>query len=134
MEIDAIASIIDAQHKDANEALEARDVKRYMNQFDDGLKYIKPDAVSLDKKQLTLDLEKHFKGIKAYTSSQYRIKSSFENGVFTEKIARKSIIIKPKLILLSKKQTIQTEEIYRWKNDSGEWKVVEVEVVLEEKY
>ena len=134
MEIDAIISIIDAQHKDANEALEAKDVKRYMKHFDENLKYIKADAVGLNKNQLAIELEKYFKGVKEYRTSQYRVKSSFENGVFTEKIARKSIIIKPTLILFSKKQTIQTEEIYRWESSTGEWKIVEVEVVLEEKY
>lgn len=134
MEIDSIISVIDEIHKKANEALEAKDIKFYMDHFDNGLKYTNATAVSIDKKQLAIDLEKYFKGVKEYTTSYYRIKSTFEEDIFTEKIARKSIVIKPNLLVFSKKQTIQTEELYQWRNINREWKVIEIEVVLEEKY
>jgi len=98
------------------------------------LKYATADSSSFDKKEFAQNLEKYFKSIKDYKTSHYRIKSSFENDIFTEKIARKSVIIKPNLLVFSKKETIQTEDVYHWKNINGEWKIVAVEVVLEEKY
>ncbi|PWS32311.1 hypothetical protein [Pedobacter paludis] len=134
MEIDSIISTVNEVHKKADRALENRDANLYMQYFDESLKYANADASSFDKKEFAQNLEKYFKSIKDYKTSHYRIKSSFENDIFTEKIARKSVIIKPNLLVFSKKETIQTEEVYHWKNINGEWKIVAVEVVLEEKY
>lgn len=134
METELIISVINESHKKANIALENKDATAYVSNFDDSFQYTPANGISLNKRDYTYDLEKYLKRVKRLETSQYRIKSSFENEVFTEKIARKSIVIKSNLLFFSKKQTIQTEEIYQWKNIKGEWKVVAVEVVLEEKY
>ncbi|MBC6111759.1 hypothetical protein ACFOG5_14865 [Pedobacter fastidiosus] len=134
MEIDLITSVINELHTKANQALENKDATTYALFFDDGLQFTSAEGKTLNKRDFIYDLNKFFKSVKRYETSQYRIKSAFEEEIFTEKIARKSIIIKPNLLILSKKQTIQTEEIYDWKNIKGEWKVIAVEVVLEEKY
>lgn len=134
MENDLIISAINELHKKANTALENKDADTYTLIFDESLVYTKADGIKLDKKEYSIDIERYFRRIKRMETSYYRIKSSFENEVFTEKIARKSIIIKPRLLILSKKQTIQTEEIFHWKSISNKWKVVAVELVLEEKY
>ncbi|MCZ4223860.1 hypothetical protein [Pedobacter rhodius] len=134
METDLIISAINELHKKANAALESRDATTYTSIFDESFTYTRADGIKLDKKDYSNDIERYFRRIKRMETSHYRIKSSFENEVFTEKIARKSIIIRSKLLLLSKKQTIQTEEIFHWKNIDNEWKVIAVEVVLEEKY
>ncbi|RYD75963.1 MAG: hypothetical protein EOP55_12410 [Sphingobacteriales bacterium] len=134
METDLIISEINEQHKKANTALENKDAGSYMYIFDDSLTYTTADQTKLNKLEYSTETEKYFRRIKRIETGHYRIKSSLEGDVFTEKIARKSVIIKPKLLILSKKQTIQTEEIFQWKNISGEWKVIAVEVVLEEKY
>jgi len=134
METDLIISAINDLHKKANAALENKDATLYLAIFDDSLTYTNADNTKLDKLAYSNEIEKYFRRLKRIETSQYRIKSSFENDVFTEKIARKSIIIKPNLLMLSKKQTIQTEEIFHWKNINGEWKVIAVEIVLEEKY
>ena len=134
METDLIISEINEQHKKANTALENKDAGCYMSIFDDSLTYTTADQTKLNKLEYSTETEKNFRRVKRIETSHYRIKSSFENEIFIEKIARKSVIIKPKFLVLSKKQTIQTEEIFHWKNISGEWKVIAVEVVLEEKY
>lgn len=134
METDLIISAINELHKKANNALENKNTDLYMAIFDDSLTYTNADQTKVDKQAYSNEIAKSFKGAKQIETSHYRIKSSFENEVFTEKIARKSIIIKPKLLVLSKKQTIQTEEIFHWKNINNEWKVIAVEIVLEEKY
>jgi len=134
METDLIISAIDDLHKKANAAFENKDATLYLAIFDDSLIYSNADQTKLDKQAYSNEIEKYFRRSKRIETSQYRIKSSFENDVFTEKIARKSIIIKPNLLMLSKKQTIQTEEIFHWKNINDEWKVIAVEIVLEEKY
>jgi len=134
METDLIISAINELHKKANSALENKNADAYNSVFDDSLTYTQANGVKLGMKAHKAETEKYFRRIKQIETSQYRIKSSFEHGIFTEKIARKSIILKPKLFIFSKKQTIQTEEIFHWKNTNNEWKVVAVEVVLEEKY
>lgn len=134
METDLIISTINDLHKKANSALENKYAANYLSVFDDSLLYTNADQTKLDKQAYSNEIEKFFRRTKRIETSQYRIKSSFENDVFTEKIARKSIIIKPNLLVLSKKQTIQTEEIFHWKNINGEWKVFAVDIVLEEKY
>ncbi|QPH38276.1 hypothetical protein [Pedobacter endophyticus] len=134
METDLILSAINEIHKKANRDLENRDAIAYVTIFDDALRYTKADGKTLNKRDFIYDLEKALKSAKSIETSHYRIKSSVENDVFTEKIARKSVIIKPNLLIFSKKQTIQTEEVYHWQNINGEWKVISVEVVLEEKY
>lgn len=134
METDLIISAINNLHKKANTALENKDTALYLSIFDDSLIYANADQTKLDKRAYSNEIEKYFKRIKRIETSQYRIKSSFENETFTEKIARKSIIIKPNLLVLSKKQTIQTEEVFHWEKINNEWKVVAVEIVLEEKY
>jgi len=134
METDLIISAINDQHKKANFAIESKDAAAYLSVFDDSLTYTNTDQTKLDKQSYSNETEKYFRRSKRIETSHYRIKSSFDKEVFIEKIARKSIIIKPKLLVLSKKQTIQTEEIFRWKNINNEWKVISVEVVLEEKY
>ncbi|RNL49766.1 nuclear transport factor 2 family protein [Pedobacter jejuensis] len=130
METDLINNI----HKRTNAALESKDSKVFEKIFDKDLEYIQADGKILSKAEYIDELEKTFRKVKSIQTSQYRIKSSSEHEIFTEKIARKSVIIKPKMIFLTDKQTIQTEEIFQWKIINGEWKVIKVEVVLEEKY
>jgi len=134
METDLILSAINALHQKANQALENKDTNAYMAIFDDALSFTPFEKQSLNKRDFTIDLMKYFSTIKEIHTSYYRIKSAVEDEIFTEKIARKSVILKPNLLIFSKKQTIQTEEIYHWKNVKDEWKVIAVEVVLEEKY
>ncbi|RQO70992.1 hypothetical protein DBR40_17270 [Pedobacter sp. KBW01] len=134
METDLIISAINEIHKKANQALINRDADAYIAMLDDGFSFTPAGGAALNKRDYSIDLRKDFKGIKSFETSYYRIKSAFEDDVFTEKIARKSIIIKPNLLLFSKKQTIQTEETVHWKNIRGEWKVIAVEITLEEKY
>ena len=134
METDLIISALNELHQKSNAALENKDAAAYLSVFDDSLTYTLADQTKLNKQEYSNETAKYFKRAKRIETSHYRIKSSFENEVFTEKITRKSIIIKPKLLVLSKKQTIQTEEIFHWKNINNEWKVIAVEVVLEEKY
>jgi hypothetical protein len=134
METDLILSAINELHQKENQALESKDVTAYIEMFDNGLSFTPFEKPTINKRDFTIDLKKYFSGIKEIHSSYYRIKSSMEDDVFTEKIARKSVLLKPKMLVFSKKQTIQTEEIYHWKNIKGEWKVIALEIVLEEKY
>lgn len=134
METDLIIAAIDKIHQKANQALVHKDANDFVSHFDDSLNYTDAAGASLSKKRLLATLERSFRNIKSYQTSHYRIKSTEEDGIFTEKIARKSILIKPNLLLFSKKHTIQTEEINHWKNINGEWKIIAVEIVLEEKY
>ncbi|MCX2573860.1 nuclear transport factor 2 family protein [Pedobacter sandarakinus] len=133
MQNDVITAEIDALHHKLNSAFENKDVALYINQFDEDLKYTNADATVYDRKELLYQTEKLFQKTKAISTTYYRIKSSFENDVFEEKIARKSVVY-VKGLLFAKKQTIQTEELYHWKNVGGAWKATAVEIVLEEKY
>jgi len=134
METDLIISAISEIHKTADQALINKDADAYVAILDHNFVFTPAGGGTLNKRDYSIDLRKYFKGIKSFETSYYRIKSSLENDVFTEKIARKSVIIRPNLLLFSKKQTIQTEEMVYWKNISGEWKVIAIEIVLEEKY
>ncbi|WP_293305782.1 hypothetical protein [Pedobacter sp. UBA5917] len=134
METDLILSAINEIHQKANQAFENKDLTAYTAIFDDSLSFTPFEKPAINKRDYTIDLKKHFGSTKEIHTSYYRIKSSTEDDIFIEKIARKSVLLKPKLIVLSKKQTIQTEEIYHWKNIKGEWKVIALEIVLEEKY
>ncbi len=134
METDIIISEIDALHKKQDVALQAKDADQYFLIFDPSFQFTGSNSATLNLRDYKADIQSLFRNSKSIETSHYRIKSAFENEVFTEKIARKSIIIKPNLLVFSKKQTIQTEEVYQWKNVGGEWKVLAVEVVLEEKY
>lgn len=134
METDIIISEIDALHKKQDVALQAKDADQYFLIFDPSFQFTGSNSVTLNLRDYKADIQSLFRNSKSIETSHYRIKSTFENEVFTEKIARKSIIIKPNLLVFSKKQTIQTEEVYQWKNVGGDWKVLAVEVVLEEKY
>ncbi|MET0570128.1 MAG: hypothetical protein ABWZ79_01775 [Pedobacter agri] len=134
METDIIISEIDALHKTQDVALQAKDADHYFLIFDPSFQFTGSNSVTLNLRDYKADIQSLFRNSKSIETSHYRIKSTFENEVFTEKIARKSIIIKPNLLVFSKKQTIQTEEVYQWKNVGGEWRVLAVEVVLEEKY
>jgi len=134
METDLIISAVSDLHKKASSALENKDTASYLSVFDDSLIYTNADQTKLDKQAYSNETEKYFRRSKRIETSHYRIKSSFENDIFTEKIARKSIVIKSNLLVLSKKQTIQTEEVFHWKYIDNEWKVIAVEIVLEEKY
>ncbi|UKT63620.1 nuclear transport factor 2 family protein [Pedobacter mucosus] len=134
MKVDSIISTIDQIHKNMNTALELKDVKTYISALYESFKLTLAEGKILDKEEYSADLEKQFKGIKEFRTTQYRIKSSFENEIFTERIARKSVITKSNYIIFSKKETIQTEENFHWKNINGEWKVLAIELLLEEKY
>ncbi len=134
METDLIILVIDDIHRKASLDLESKDVLAYSSIFDEALTYRYADGKVADKQQYLIDLKKYFKGIKKLNISQYRIKFSFENEIFTEKIASKLVIIKTNFLMFSKKETIQIEESFHWKNINGEWKAIAVEVVLEEKY
>lgn len=133
METDLIIKEIDAIHQKANSAFENKNISDYTSRFDENVTYKNADATAFDKKELIYQTEKYFKKTKSINTTYYRIKSSIENDVFTEKIARKSIVYL-KGLLFSKKQTIQTEEIFQWKKLNEEWKIIEVEITLEEKY
>jgi len=133
MEIDLITAEIDTIHQKVNLAFERKDMAIYMSQFDDGIRYTNADATVYDRKDLVYQTEKYFKKTKEISTTYYRIKSSFENQIFTEKIARKSIVFE-KGLMFAKKKTVQTEEIFNWKKIDGNWKVTGIEVVLEEKY
>lgn len=134
METDLIITAIDELHKEANEALVQQDIEAYITIFDDALQFTMFNGIVLNKRDYFYDVSRYFRSLKSFETSYYRIKSSYEGAIFTEKIARKSVIIKPKLFLFSKRDTIQTEEIYYWKNMNNTWKVIAVEVVLEERY
>jgi len=133
METDLITAEIDTIHQKANLAFERKDIGIYMSQFDDSIQYTNANATVYDRKELVYQTEKYFKKTKEISTTYYRIKSSFENEIFTEKIARKSIVFE-KGIVFAKKQTVQTEEIFNWKRIDGTWKAIGVQVVLEEKY
>lgn len=133
MEIDLITAEIDTIHQKVNLAFERKDMAIYMSQFDDGIRYTNADATVYDRKDLVYQTEKYFKKTKEISTTYYRIKSSLENQIFTEKIARKSIVFE-KGLMFAKKKTVQTEEIFNWKKIDGNWKVTGIEVVLEEKY
>ncbi|WP_406824531.1 hypothetical protein [Pedobacter sp. KACC 23697] len=134
METDLILSEINELHQKANQALENKDLMAYTSMFGDDLSFTPFEKPTINKRDFTIDLKKYFSGARTIQTSHYRIKSSVENDIFTEKIARKSVILKPNLLFFTKKQTIQTEEIYHWKNSKGEWKVIALEITLEEKY
>ncbi|WP_316798724.1 hypothetical protein [Pedobacter frigidisoli] len=134
MDIDSTISDINALHQKSNQAFQDKDMETYAAIFDYNFEFKGVDAKPVNLRDYKLDIQSLFKNSKSLETSHYRIKSSFEDGIFTEKIARKSVIIKSNLILLTKKETIQTEEVYHWKNVNGEWKVISIEVVLEEKY
>ena len=134
METDLILLAINELHQKANLALENKDLTAYTAMFGNDLSFTPFEKPTINKHDFTIDLKKYFSGIKEIQTSHYRIKSSIEDDIFMEKIARKSVILKPNLLIFSKKQTIQTEEIYHWKNIRGEWKVIAVGIVLEEKY
>ena len=133
MEIDLITAEIDTIHQKVNLAFERKDMAIYMSQFDDSIRYTNADATVYDRKDLVYQTEKYFKKTKEISTTYYRIKSSLENQIFTEKIARKSIVFE-KGLMFAKKKTVQTEEILNWKKIDGNWKVTGIEVVLEEKY
>jgi hypothetical protein len=133
METDLIISAIDALHKNADQAMQLKD-DTYFHVFDPSFQFTGSDNKTLNLRDYKAEIQGFFRRAKSIETSHYRIKSSIENEIFTEKIARKSVIIKPNLLVFSKKQTIQTEEIYQWRNLGGEWKVISIEVVLEEKY
>lgn len=134
METDLIISAINEIHKKADQALENKDATAYTAIFAEDLSFRPFEKPAINKRDFTIDLKKYFSGAKNIQTSHYRIKSSVEHDIFIEKIARKSVIVKPNLLIFSKKQTVQTEEIYHWKNVKAEWKVIALEIVLEEKY
>ena len=134
MEIELILSEIDSVQKKLYTALEEINLENYIVYFDDTLKYAHIDASIVNKQLFVSDTKKSFNQSKSIFTEYYRIKSSFNDGIFTEKIARKSKISTKMLLLFAKKQTIQTEEIYQWKKFEDGWKVVSVEITLEEKY
>jgi len=134
METDLVISAIDALHKNADQALQLKEDDTYFDMFDPSFQFTGSDHTTLNLRDYKAEIQSFFRRAKSIETSHYRIKSSVENEIFTEKIARKSVIIKTNLVLFSKKQTIQTEEIYQWRNLGGEWKVISIEVVLEEKY
>lgn len=131
--MDLITNELDTIHQKANLAFERKDIALYMSQFDESIQYTNADATVYNRKDLVVETEKFFKKTKEISTSYYRIKSALENEVVTEKIARKSIIY-VKGLVFAKKQTVQTEEIFTWKKIQNEWKVITVQVVLEEKY
>ncbi|WP_131537447.1 nuclear transport factor 2 family protein [Pedobacter nototheniae] len=134
METDLIIKVIDEAHKNINEALINKSAAAYLGYFDENLRYVEANGEILNKKQLGAEIDRYFNKTNKIDTTHYRIKFSFEEGTFTEKIARKSVIQVKKLLFFSKKQTIQTEEIYHWKNINGNWKIISVEIPLEEKY
>lgn len=133
MEIDLIINELDTVHQKANLAFERKDISLYMSQFDDGIQYTNADATVYDRKELVYQTEKYFKKTKEISTTHYRLRSSIDGEIVSEKIARKTVV-QVKGIVFSKKQTIQTEEIFQWKNMGGNWKVIAVQVILEEKY
>jgi len=134
METDLIISAINEIHQAANQALINKDADAYVAILDHNFVFTPAGGVTLNKRDYSIDLRKYFKGVKSFDTSHYRIKSALENDVFIEKIARKSVVIRPNLLFFSRKQTIQTEEMVHWKNIRGEWKVIAIEITLEEKY
>ncbi|MCZ4243420.1 hypothetical protein [Pedobacter punctiformis] len=134
METDLIIKEIDEAHKKINGALMNKNTNAYLSCFDESLNYTEANGETLNKKQLAIDIDRYFNKTREISTTHYRIKSAVEGGIFSEKIARKSVLQIKKLLLFSKKQTIQTEEIYHWKNIDGIWKIIKVEITLEEKY
>ncbi|WP_316738030.1 hypothetical protein [Pedobacter aquatilis] len=134
METDLIISEIDAIHKRIDQALEQKDSNIYLFNFDEEIAYKKADGTILTKADLTEEIKRYFKNLKSLSTSHYRIKSSFDDDTFTEKIARKSVVQQSNLLFFSKRKTTQTEEIYQWKKFGNEWKAVSVEITLEENY
>ncbi len=134
METELLLATINETHQKLNQALENKDAAAYLKYFDQSLQYTGADSITLDKHAFATELKRNFSRFINIHTSHYRIKSSFSDVVFTEKIARKSIIKARKLLIFSKKQTVQTEEIYHWQNIENEWRIVKVEIVLEENY
>lgn len=134
METDLIISEINVIHKKIDLALEQKDVDSYMRFLDESIDYKNADGTIWNKADLSDEIKKYFKSLKSLSTSHYRIKSSFDNEIFTEKIARKSVVHQSNLLIFTKKKTTQTEEIYQWKKFGNEWKVISIEITLEEKY
>ena len=134
METDLIISEIDAIHKKIDLALQQKDVGAYMYFLDESIDYKNADGTIFNKTELSDGIKRHFKSLKSLSTSHYRIKSSFDNEIFTEKIARKSVVHQSNMLIFTKKKTTQTEEIYQWKKFGNEWKAISIEITLEEKY
>jgi len=124
---------IDIIHQKANAAFEKKDIALFMNHFANEMQYINADATNYDRHELVYQTEKYFKKTKNISTTYYRLKSAMDGELFTEKIARKSIVFL-KGLLFAKKQTIQTEEFFTWKKIADHWKIISVTVTLEEKY
>lgn len=134
METEQIKTEIDALQKALNVAFEEKQLENYMGYFSEEIKYSNFDGTVLNKTALAKQTKDIFERAKSIFTEYYRLKSSFDDEIFTEKIARKSKIKNKLLFLFSKTQTIQSEEIYHWQKFNSGWKVTGVELVLEEKY
>jgi ABC-type transporter MlaC component len=134
METTAILSEINQLYQKAIQSLQQKDLEIYSSYFNNDLKYVLADGQVFDKKSFINYLENQFKSTKILSLEYYSIKASQEGDILTEKIAKKIVSKVNAFILFSKKQTIQTEEIFKWRNDNGKWKIFEVEITLEEKY
>jgi len=133
METDLIKTLEEI-HTKIDSAFEKRNISNYMSHFDEHLKYSDANMATYNKEEFMYQTEKLFKKAKYISTAYYRLKSSFGPEILTEKIARKTVLQLKNFFFFSKKQTIQTEEIFHWKIIAGEWKITAVEIVLEERY
>lgn len=134
MEIEGILKQIDEIEIKLNNAYEGKNIAPFITYFDDDLKYTDADGSKLNKVAFIDQTKKVFENARSIVSEYYRVKSSLNEDVFTERIARKYKLNNKSFLLFTKKQTIQIEEIYHWKKNTDGWKIVAIEVVLEEKY
>ena len=112
-------------------ALENKDFATYMGCFSDDLKYKQLNGKIIDKRQLSDDTKRYFDRITTNTGTYDRLNSSVDDGLFTETIIQKTIVIISVFIFFSKKWTVEREGIYKWKKVNGEWKISDVEITSE---
>ena len=129
---DRLAAKLDAVHKRAKEAFVAKDLAAYMTVFSPELEYIQANGQSIDRSQLSRDVQLQMTAATSMDGSYDRKSLDVEGDEATELLIQSAWVETRAFFFFRRRWNVSRTGRYHWANTLEGWKIAKVEVLEEQ--
>lgn len=132
LDLNSIASELDAVHAAARQAFRVRDLDAYREFFTDDLRYVQPDGKAIGRAQLMRDVAQQLAQYKAVDSEMTRESIAInDDGTVTQIVRQNGTYSVSVFFIFTKTWKIERQGKYSYRMTDTGWRICEVEVQAE---
>ncbi len=132
LDLNLIASELDAVHAAARQAFRLRDLDAYREFFTEDLRYVQPDGNAIGRAQLMRDVGKQLSQYKAVDSEMTRESIAINDDGTVTQIARQNGTYSVSVFFIfTKTWKIRRKGKYTYRKTDNGWRICDVEVQTE---